>query len=71
MEHTINDSRGWAFVSNKALGFRRGSQAFFSEQRYHFTFLKWHFGSRELLSVTTMLAFLLPPQTALTFVMQH
>lgn len=71
MEHTINDSRGWAFVSDKALGFRQGSQAFFSEQRYHFTFLKWRFGSRELLSVTTMLVFLLPPQTALTFVMQH
>lgn len=28
MEHTINDSRGWAFVSDKALGFRLGSQAF-------------------------------------------
>lgn len=28
MEHTINDSRGWAFVSDKALGFRASSQAF-------------------------------------------
>lgn len=28
MEHTINDSGGWAFVSDKALGFRLGSQAF-------------------------------------------
>lgn len=38
-EHTINDSRGWAFVNDKALGFRQGS--FFPEQRHHFTFLKW------------------------------
>lgn len=28
MEHTINDSGGWAFVGDKGLGFRLGSQAF-------------------------------------------
>lgn len=43
MEHTINDSRGWAFVSDKALGFRQGSQAFFSEQRSQAAF--WEQGA--------------------------
>lgn len=70
MEHTINDSGGWAFVSDKALGFRQSSPAFLLSSA-----ITLHFssgvGRRELLSVATMLPFLLSPLTGLTFVMQH
>lgn len=29
MEHTINGSRGWAFMNDKALGFRQGLSGLF------------------------------------------
>lgn len=69
MEHTINDSRGWAFVNDKALGFRQGS--FFLSKAITLHFSSGGCGGREVLAVVTMLLFLLPPQTGLTFVMQH